>query len=244
MPVPLSRMAQHRLECNLERTPPMNPSTTSSIKFSRYAKERNDPNADAQSELSPWLNHGQISAQRCLLHASQFATHQDANMKSFVNEAIIWREMSDNFCHFNENYDSLSGAPRWAQETLKQHSTDERKRMYRFEQFEAGLTGDNIWNAAQLQLVQEGKMHGFLRMYWAKKILEWSARPEEALQTAIVLNDRYAIDGNDPNGYAGIMWSIAGVNDREFPERPIYGKVRFMTYAGCTRKFDVRKFVS
>lgn len=213
-------------------------------KFKGYSKGRNDPNAGVQSDMSPWFNHGQISTQRVLLHVSQFAKASDDNMKEFVEEAVIQRELSENFCHYNEHYDSLKGASNWAQKTIKEHSKDVREHIYTLEQFERAKTHDELWNACQNQLVRERKIAGYLRMYWAKKILEWTPSAAVALDISILLNDRYAIDGNDPNGYTGCMWSICGATDRAFTERDVFGKVRCMTYGGCKRKFDVAKFVS
>merc|ERR1712187_583862 len=131
-----------------------------------------------------------------------------------------------------------------AQQTLKDHEKDEREHTYSMDDLENGKTHDDLWNAAQLQMVSDGKMHGFLRMYWAKKILEWSPTPKDALERAIRLNDRYELDGRDPNGYVGCMWSICGIHDMGWTEREIFGKIRFMNYAGCKRKFDVPSFVS
>lgn len=136
----------------------------------------------------------------------------------------------------------LTGAYDWAQTTLKLHAKDKRPYLYSLQELEQGTTHDPLWNAAQLQMVQEGKMHGFLRMYWAKKILEWTRSPEEALQFAIYLNDRYELDGRDPNGYVGCLWSICGIHDQGWAERAIFGKIRYMNYAGCKRKFDVDQF--
>ena len=140
-------------------------------------------------------------------------------------------------------YDSFDGFPKWAQTTLNDHRYDEREYVYSPKQFEDAETHDELWNAAQIQMIEEGKMHGFLRMYWAKKILEWSPSPEVAQQTAIELNDKYQLDGRDPNGYTGIAWSIGGIHDRAWFERPVYGKVRYMNYNGCKRKFDVKKYI-
>jgi deoxyribodipyrimidine photo-lyase len=155
----------------------------------------------------------------------------------------VRRELSDNFCYYNQDYDHFQGFPEWARKTLDDHRGDEREYLYPLEEFEAARTHDPLWNAAQLEMVQRGKMHGYLRMYWAKKILEWTASPEEAQEVAIFLNDRYELDGRDPNGYVGIAWSIGGVHDRAWKERPIYGKVRYMSYKGAAGKFDVQAYI-
>lgn len=156
---------------------------------------------------------------------------------------IIRRELADNFCYFNKNYDSFDGFHSWAKESLNLHRKDKRDFVYNLEQFELAKTHDDLWNAAQIEMVNTGKMHGYMRMYWAKKILEWSKSPEEAMRIAIYLNDKYELDGRDPNGYAGIAWSIGGVHDRAWFERPVYGKVRYMNYNGCAKKFDVKKYI-
>lgn len=152
------------------------------------------------------------------------------------------RELTDNFCFYNKKYDSVEGAYEWAQKTLKDHAKDKRSYLYTREQLEKAKTHDKLWNAAQYQMVAEGKMHGFLRMYWAKKILEWTSSPQEALCIALYLNDRYELDGQDPNGFVGCMWSICGIHDQGWAERPVFGKIRYMNYKGCLRKFNVAQF--
>lgn len=208
-----------------------------------YNKSRNDPNVEALSNMSPWVNHGQVSMQRAVLYVKNAGKSHSDGVAGFVEEAVVRRELSDNFCYYNPNYDNLKGATDWAKKTLNDHRKDKREYIYTRKELEEGLTHDDLWNASQLQLVREGKLHGFLRMYWAKKVLEWTESPEVALKEAIRLNDRYALDGNDPNGYVGVMWSVAGIHDQGWGERAIFGKIRYMNYAGCKRKFDVNKFV-
>jgi len=208
-----------------------------------YGAKRNDPNEQALSNMSPWVNMGQVSMQRAVIYVKKKASSHSESVKSFVEEGVVRRELSDNFCYYNEKYDSLEGATDWAKITLNIHKKDKREYVYTRKELEEGLTHDDLWNAAQLQLVTEGKLHGFLRMYWAKKVLEWTESPEVALKEALRLNDRYALDGNDPNGYVGVMWSIAGIHDQGWGERAIFGKIRFMNYAGCKRKFDINKFI-
>lgn len=208
-----------------------------------FATERNDPTKDALSNISPWLHFGQIAAQRCVLVVKQFKNKFKESVESYIEELVVRRELAENFCFFNEKYDSIEGTNEWAKKTLEAHASDERKYVYTLEQFDQGKTHEDLWNAAQIQLVQEGKMHGFLRMYWAKKILEWSKSPQEALKIAIHLNDKYSLDGSDPNGYTGCMWSICGIHDQGWAERDVFGKVRYMNYEGCKRKFDVDLFV-
>lgn len=209
-----------------------------------FATDRNNPTKEALSNLSPWFHAGHISVQRAILRVREFRSKSKDSVEAFIEEAVVRRELADNFCFYNlENYDSIKGTNAWAQKTLHDHAQDKREYLYTREELESGNTHDDLWNAAQLQLVNEGKMHGFLRMYWAKKILEWTASPEEALEVSLFLNDRFSLDGNDPNGYVGCMWSVCGVHDQGWAERPVFGKIRYMNYNGCKRKFDVGEFV-
>jgi deoxyribodipyrimidine photo-lyase len=207
-----------------------------------YDEARNDPVADGQSGLSPYLHFGQISAQRVALEVRK-ARAPLASKKAFLEELIVRRELADNYCFYNDDYDSFAGFPDWAKRTLERHRRDPREYLYSRRELEAGRTHDSLWNAAQLEMVRTGKMHGFMRMYWAKKILEWSETPEDAMAAAVYLNDRYELDGRDPNGYTGCAWSIGGVHDRPWFERPVYGQVRYMSAAGAARKFDVGAYI-
>ena len=211
-------------------------------KLAKYASRRNDPNEDGVSNLSPYLHFGQISAQRVALEVQKKRVNKESK-DAFLEELIVRRELSDNFCFYNPDYDRFEGFPEWAQKTLNEHRGDQREHLYSLEEFEAGKTHDDLWNAAQMEMVHRGKMHGYLRMYWAKKILEWTASPEEAMEVAIVLNDKYELDGRDTNGYVGIAWSIGGVHDRAWQERPIFGKIRYMSYGGCKAKFKVKTYI-
>uniref|UniRef100_A0A8C1MSR2 Deoxyribodipyrimidine photo-lyase n=1 Tax=Cyprinus carpio TaxID=7962 RepID=A0A8C1MSR2_CYPCA len=197
---------------------------------------RNNPNCDALSHLSPRIHAGQSVVCSACGEAGQTRKERQS-VASFTEELVVRREPADNFCFYNHNYDNISGAYDWAKKTLQDHAKDCRQYLYTKEQLENAKTRDQLWNAAQRQLVLEGKMHGFLRMNWAKKILEWTASPEEALSIAVFLNDRLSLDG-----YVGCMWSICGIHDQGWAERPIFGKIRFMNYAGCKRKFDVAQF--
>ncbi|XP_065203247.1 deoxyribodipyrimidine photo-lyase-like [Planococcus citri] len=208
-----------------------------------YDDARNDPTKGALSNISPWLHFGQISPQRCALSAKKFASKYKKSAEAFCEELVVRRELSENFCYYNKNYDSIEGAENWARTTLNDHRKDKREKVYTKEQLEQSKTHDLLWNAAQKQMVVEGKMHGFLRMYWAKKILEWTKSPEEALEISIYLNDKYSMDGRDPNGYVGCMWSICGTHDQGWRERAVFGKIRYMNYDGCKRKFDVLEFI-
>jgi deoxyribodipyrimidine photo-lyase len=211
-------------------------------RLSEYEKKRNDPTLDGQSNLSPYLHFGQISAQRVALEI-QKKNPSNSKQDAFLEELIVRRELSDNFCFYNGFYDEFKGFPDWAKKTLNEHRHDKREYMYSLHQFETAQTHDDLWNAAQKEMVKSGKMHGYLRMYWAKKILEWTETPEEALKTAIYLNDKYELDGRDPNGYVGIAWSIGGVHDRAWFPRPVFGKIRYMSYKGAQSKFDVKAYI-
>ena len=211
-------------------------------KLRSYTDSRNDPSKDGQSGLSPYLHFGQLSAQRAALeadHAECPAESKDA----FIEELVVRRELSDNFCYYNGRYDSFEGFPEWARRSLNTHRKDKRDSVYSSKEFENAQTHDALWNAAQKEMMRRGKMHGYMRMYWAKKILEWSSSPEKAMETAICLNDKYELDGRDPNGYAGIAWSIGGVHDRPWSERRIFGKIRYMSYNGCKGKFNIAAYI-
>lgn len=211
-------------------------------KFDIYAEDRNDPNKNALSNLSPYLHFGQISAQRVALIVQQFYQKHPSS-ETFLEELIVRRELSDNFCYFNPRYDSFDGFHDWAKQTLNHHRKDKREFVYSLKEFEEAKTHEDLWNAAQKELIVNGKMHSYMRMYWAKKILEWSKSPEEALRIAIYLNDKYELDGRDPNGYVGCAWSIGGVHDRAWTERPVFGKIRYMNRNGAARKFDVNSYI-
>jgi deoxyribodipyrimidine photo-lyase len=171
--------------------------------------------------------------------------NRDAEGKaSFVEEGFVRRELSDNFLWYApDTYDTIQAGAQWAQDSLELHRNDPREYIYMLSELESGRTHDDLWNAAQLQMIRTGKMHGFLRMYWAKKILEWTSAPTDALKYAQYLNDKYALDGRDPNGFCGVAWSIFGNHDMGWKEREIFGKIRFMNYNGCKRKFKVDQFV-
>lgn len=211
--------------------------------------QRNDPNKKAGSGLSPWLHFGQIAPQRVALSARDLQRQvpespvMQAAAAEFLEELIVRRELADNFCFYNTDYDNPGAFPAWARQTLEIHRRDPRPYVYTENALEAAETADPLWNAAQREMVRTGLMPGYLRMYWAKKILEWTLDPGTAQAAAIKLNDRYSLDGRDPNGYAGIAWSIGGVHDRAWGERPVFGKIRTMTLAGCRRKFDVDSYI-
>jgi len=211
-------------------------------KLSSYSRDRNNPNQDGQSDLSPSLHFGMISAARVALEAAR-AEADPKSKAAFQEELVVRRELSDNFCYYNPGYDSFEAFPDWAKKSLNDHRSDPREYLYDQKVLERAETHDDLWNAAQREMVLRGKMHGYMRMYWAKKILEWTESPEEAQRIAIYLNDRYELDGRDPNGYAGIAWSIGGVHDRAWGEREIFGKVRYMSRRGAESKFNVESYV-
>ena len=230
-----------------------------------YARDRNDPNIDAQSNFSPYFHYGHIAPARVaykivsiigkpihhiLAHQKNKAkvdTHAalslEDNAAAYLEELIVRRELSDNFCFYNDQYDSTDGFADWAKKSHAIHSKNKREFVYTKIQFEHGNTHDTLWNACQLQMVKSGKMHGYMRMYWAKKILEWTKSPEDAMKIAVYLNDTYELDGRDPNGYAGIAWSIGGVHDRAWFVRPVYGQIRYMNRNGCKAKFDIDSYI-
>ena len=210
--------------------------------LNNYDVHRNDPNKNALSNLSPYFHYGHLSSQRAVLEIKKFNIPQN-DKAAFIEQVIVRKELADNFCEYEINYDYFDGFHPWAQNTLNQHRNDEREYLYPKQQFEEAETHDDLWNAAQNQMMITGKMHGYMRMYWAKKIMEWSPAPEIAQQIAIDLNDKYQLDGRDPNGYTGIAWSVGGIHDRAWFERPVYGKIRYMNYNGCKSKFDVAKYI-
>jgi deoxyribodipyrimidine photo-lyase len=208
-----------------------------------YATRRNDPTEQAASMLSPWLHFGQISAQRAALAVQRAQVPIDTT-HAFLEQLIVRRELADNWCLYNSRYDSADGFPEWARRTLEVHAQDPRAHTYTREQLDQGLTHDPLWNAAQRHLRDEGYLHGYLRMYWAKQVLLWTTSAAEALADVLWLNDRYELDGRDPNGYVGAAWSIGGVHDRPWPQHPVFGSIRSMTLPGARSKFDVERYVS
>jgi deoxyribodipyrimidine photo-lyase len=210
-------------------------------KLHKYKDFRSHPELDYQSNLSPYLHFGQISPIEVVLEVlSKYG--KDENVDSFFNELIVWRELARNFCYYNPNYNHYEGIPDWAKETLEEHKKDRREYIYTLEELESAKTHDEYWNSAQLELLKTGKMHNYMRMYWCKKIIEWTDDPKKAFDIACYLNDKYELDGRDPNGYAGISWCF-GTHDRPWKERKIFGKVRYMSASGLEAKFDIKKYV-
>lgn len=208
-----------------------------------YDTDRNNPNLPhTQSNLSPYLHFGHISSASIALAVQELP--QSASTKAFLEELIVRKELAENFCWYNPHYDSVEGFPAWAQKSLREHARDKRQYHYNTNVLEHGKTHDDLWNAAQLQMVYTGKMHGYMRMYWAKKILEWTKDAAEALRIANLLNDKYELDGRDPNGYTGTAWSIGGVHDRPWFTHPIFGQIRYMSYGGAKSKFNITTYIN
>jgi deoxyribodipyrimidine photo-lyase len=211
-------------------------------KLRHYDTQRNHPEVDHTSRLSPYLHFGHISPITVAL-AVQRSSAPKADKEAFLNQLIVWRELAVNLVRFNPDYDNFECGEPWAHRTLAKHAQDSRPVLYTARQLEQAQTHDQLWNAAQMQMVTTGWMHNYVRMYWAKKILEWSKSPAEAYRTAVYLNDKYLLDGRDPNGYAGIAWSIVGKFDRPWFERPIFGQIRYMSAASTGKKFDSKKYI-
>lgn len=230
-------------------------------KLSSYEETRNHPDEDGTSGLSPYLHFGHLSVHELFHHLAtkeewtpdhlpRKATggrsgwwRMSEPAEAFLDELVTWRELGFNMCRLREDYDQYLSLPTWAQQTLKDHRGDKRRYVYRLEEFERAQTHDPLWNAAQGQLLQEGRIHNYLRMVWGKKILEWTPSPQEALDVMIELNNKYGLDGRDPNSYTGIMW-VLGRYDRPWgPERPIFGKIRYMSSENTLRKVRTSEYL-
>lgn len=208
----------------------------------RYAEDRNEPAAHATSNLSPYLHFGHISSLEIALRARDHALDHGLSADEFIEELVVRRELAFNYARFVEKPDCLGNLPDWAKTTLRTHASDERNPCYTREQFESAETHDEIWNAAQREMLMRGKIHGYYRMYWGKKIIEWSPTCQHALETMVYLHDRHALDGRDPNTYTNILWCF-GLHDRPWTERKIFGQIRWMSYDGMRRKTDVDAYL-
>jgi deoxyribodipyrimidine photo-lyase len=230
-------------------------------KLARYAHDHNHPDSDCTSRLSPYLHFGHLSPHDIL---EAVATHErwttrklgaaaggkrdgwwgmSPSAETFLDQVVVWRELACNTCEYVGDYHSWKSLPDWAQRTLDQHASDDRPHLYTLPQLEQARTGDEVWNAAQRQMVAEGWFHGYLRMLWGKKILEWTRTPAEAMERMARLMDKYSLDGRDPNSYAGYAW-VLGRYDRPWPERPVFGTVRYMTSASARRKLRMKTFLA
>lgn len=215
--------------------------------LAQYEAQRNHPEIDGTSCLSPYLHFGHITPLTIALTVNA-ELKKHSNLKqardSYFNELIVWHELAVNFVRYTPNYDSPDCAESWAKKTIAEHARDDREYIYTLAQLEEAQTHDELWNAAQLQMLHHGWMHNHMRMYWAKKILEWTPNIATAMGNAIHLNDKYFLDGRDPNGYAGVAWAILGKFDRAWSERPIFGKIRYMSGASTGRKFNSKKYIA
>ncbi len=220
------RHLEHFLENNLER----------------YGKERNEPTAHATSNLSPYLRHGMISALEVALAARSYGEAHGVDTGEFLEELIVRRELAFNFARFSPDPTVLETLPDWARKTLREHDGDKRDPCYSRERFEKAETHDELWNSTQKEMMLRGKIHGYYRMYWGKKIIEWAESHQAALETMIYIHDRYALDGRDPNTYTGILWCF-GLHDRPWRKRPVFGSLRYMSYDGMKRKTAVDEYI-
>ncbi len=232
-----------------------------SKKLEHYAELRNQPQEDVGSGLSPYLHFGHVSAHEvfhavtnsqpwsveCIADKASGSKQgwwgASEEVESFLDELITWRELGYNMCALTDDYDQYESLPDWARTTLEEHADDQREYTYSLEEFEQAQTHDPLWNAAQTQLVQEGRIHNYLRMLWGKKVLEWTASPQEALEVLIELNNKYALDGRNPNSYSGIFWCLGRYDRAWGPERPIFGKIRYMSSENTARKVKVKNYI-
>ena len=212
-------------------------------RLARYDAHRNQPQTDDTSTMSPYLHFGQISPVYLALRVRDAGTGQDADRDGYLEELLVRRELAVNFVHYTADYDRYGCLPAWARQSLAAQSSDPREHLYSRAELEAAQTHDPYWNAAMLEMKHTGYMHNYMRMYWGKKILEWSKRPETAFETTLAINNKYFLDGRDPNSYAGVAW-IFGKHDRAWFQRPIFGKVRTMTAGGLERKCDIDGYVA
>lgn len=213
--------------------------------FIDYSSKRNEPSGEYGSNMSPYLHFGQISPIYIYNRVIDFCKDNincDESKKAYIEEVFVRRELSMNFVNYNENYDSYEGLPNWAKKTLELHLQDERPYIYDIDKLEFAKTHDVYWNCAQKELLLTGKMQGYMRMYWGKKVIEWTKNPREAYEILLYLNNKYELDGRDANGYTGVAWCF-GKHDRPWGERTVFGNVRYMAYSGLKRKFDMESYV-
>lgn len=232
------------------------------VRLSRYGEERSEPASGASSSLSPWLHYGQLSTHEVLAAVAKRAGWKPADVsdkasgkkegwwnlgasaEAFLDELVTWRELGHVFCRFEPQYERYDSLPQWAQRSLDEHARDPREHVYTVDELAAARTYDPLWNAAQRELLRDGVIHNYLRMLWGKKVLEWSASPRAALDALIELNNRYAIDGRDPNSYSGIFWCLGRFDRPWAPVRPIFGCIRYMSSQNTARKLDVEPYLA
>ena len=208
----------------------------------RYAGDRNEPSRHATSNMSPYLHFGMISSLEIALKVKEAAEKHGYMTSEYLEELIVRRELAFNFARFAPRVDSLSVLPDWCLATMRKHANDKRDALYTAKEFEAAKTHDPLWNATQRELLLRGKIHGYYRMYWGKKIIEWSPTYEQALEIMLDLHDRYALDGRDPNTYTNVLWCF-GLHDRPWGARPVFGTLRWMSFEGMKRKSDVDAYI-
>ncbi|GAC1418688.1 MAG: hypothetical protein NVSMB62_10680 [Acidobacteriaceae bacterium] len=214
--------------------------------LNEYDNTRNSPEMDGTSKMSPYLHYGHVGPLTIALAVNEAVTRDKrlaGARDGFFNELIVWRELAINFVQHTPDYDTADCAEPWAKKTIADHARDEREHLYTLKQLESAETYDDLWNASQIQMVEQGWMHNRMRMYWAKKILEWTPDVSTAVKWAVYLNDKYFLDGRDPNGYAGIAWSMLGKFDRPWFERPIFGKIRYMSGESTGKKFNSKLYI-
>ncbi len=211
-------------------------------RFERYVANRNQPQTDDVSHMSKYLHFGQISPLYLALQVQKANRRYHEAKAAYLEELIVRRELAMNFVYYTADYDSYACLPAWAQKTLSQHKKDKREYLYTRRQLENAQTHDEYWNAAMREMKFTGFMHNYMRMYWGKKILEWSKTPEQAFKTTLAINNKYFLDGRDANSYTGVAW-VFGVHDRAWFERPIFGKIRYMAASGLERKCDIQAYV-
>ncbi len=212
-----------------------------------YDKRRNHPESRGTSQMSAYLHYGHLSPITIALTVRKAEKEGKASKEicdKYLDELIGWRELSVLFCKYNPNYDNWECAEAWAKKSLMLHAGDKRPWAYSLQQLESAQTHDALWNASQTQMVRDGWMHNYMRMYWAKKILEWAPDAARAFEWAVLLNDKYELDGRDPNGYSGIAWAIVGKHDRPWFDRPVFGLVRYMSGESTGKKFDSKKYIA
>jgi deoxyribodipyrimidine photo-lyase len=212
-------------------------------KLKDYGELRSDPSLDCVSHMSPYLHFGQVSPLYIAMQVQEAGRIPAKTREAYLEELIVRRELAMNFAHYSPAYDSFQAIPDWAKRTLKGHQRDKREYVYSLDELEEGRTHDPYWNAAQKEMIVTGKMHNYMRMYWGKKILEWCSSPEEAFRVAVYLNNKYELDGRDPNSFTGVAWCF-GKHDRPWGERKIFGQVRYMNDAGLRRKFKIDDYVT
>jgi deoxyribodipyrimidine photo-lyase len=212
-------------------------------RFHHYVENRNQPQTDDISLMSPYLHFGQVSALYLALQIKTAAGRRKKAQEAYLEELIVRRELAMNFVNYTPNYDTYACLPQWARKTLKQHQKDRHEYVYTRSRLEEAQTHDEYWNAAMREMKITGFMHNYMRMYWGKKILEWSKTPEHAFRTTLAINNKYFLDGRDANSYTGVAW-VFGVHDRAWFERPIFGKIRYMAASGLERKCDIRGYVN